>query len=114
MTSAERLLLLADGRCIGCFREQTKERGSKSDYSVSKLTGLLLEASGARFNVIQHDGSIQRHMTRFPLSTMSAMLRCVLDFRNRHSTQPYLAPCFHKAQVDLRVSIRIVSLVFMP
>lgn len=107
--TCSRLLLLNDGRCVGCFARAIRRGGEEVEWeqSLAHKSAIMLEASGHCFTSIESDGTSHKHFTRYPATTPISHVAQVLSFRNRYSFRPYMCPSVSPQTVDNTVNTPI-------
>ena len=123
MVESQRLMMLHDGRCIGCFTSVPKEGRHDAHHhdellspddppssSPMTTTAILLEENGACFSHIGKEGKVDRHLTRFPLRHLVKYVTTMVHFRNRHRPRPYMCARFYPKKVPSQVTSTISSL----
>lgn len=100
--TCSRLLLLNDGRCVGCFARAIQKEGEVVEWeqSLAHKSAIVLEGPGHCFTSVESDGTSHKHFTRYPATTPVNHVAQVLSFRNRYSFRPYLCPSVNLQTLD--------------
>jgi len=96
MSFTSRLLLFDDNVCIGLFIS-VEEKNANGDAMQKNVTlSILLSASGDFLRISRNNEVPANHLTRFVPSRYSRQVQCLLDFRNMHTSQPFLCERFSR------------------
>ncbi|CAM9609008.1 unnamed protein product, partial [Ascophyllum nodosum] len=86
-----RLLLYENGASLGIFPPAL----GGDDHEVTLPSVIVMEPEGACFTHIHQDGTCYRLLTDFCRRDLLPQLAAVANFRNAHSSRPYLSRRLH-------------------
>ena len=101
MAFSSRLLLFDDNVCVGLFnsfhtKNKSTTKSGDNTANTTCSTSILLSATGDFLRVSRDNEAAVHHLTRFVPSRYAEQVQILLDFRNQHTSQPFLCERFSR------------------